>query len=82
MLITSLASSLVHVVVNGFEELGNLNKKGVPLESMLLTSVSSDYSDLTLLKIIFTYLKSDGGSLEFPVIEFPSWVIVVTVIAS
>jgi hypothetical protein len=81
VVITSLASSLIHVVVDGIKQLRYLYKEDVPLEGVLLTGVSSHNSDLTLLKIFFADLKSNGGSLKFPVIEFPARVIIVTVIA-
>ena len=53
----------------------------IPFHLELLGSVTADNADLLLLEIVLSELESNRGTLELPIGKFPTWVIIVTVIA-
>ena len=80
LLIESVQSVLVHVTLDLFQKLSQWLNNTVLRKLEFFTIVPEDASDFILLHILWTQLNSDWNTLKFPVIVFPAWVVIVSVV--
>jgi hypothetical protein len=78
LVIESCQSFLIHKFLNILKHDWKLMRKSLPFDLWFLTIKSNYCSNLMILNVFRTNLKSDWNSLKLPMIKFPSWVIVVS----
>ena len=81
MVISGLKRTIIHVIMDLIEDLGDLGNEVTPLHLELFTVVPADEADLLLLVVFLAKLQPNGSALELPVVEFPPGVVVFAVIA-
>jgi hypothetical protein len=80
LLVQSVYGILIHVVLDLFEQFSQGLHKTVLRKLNFFTIVSEDTSHFVLFNILWTEFDSNWNTLEFPMVVFPTWVIIVSVV--
>lgn len=78
LIVESLQSSLIHELLNVFKHNGELMGKCFPLDLWFITIESYNCFNFIILDVFRTNLESDWHTFKFPMIEFPSRIVVIS----
>lgn len=78
LIVESLQSFLIHCLLNVLEHDWELMRKSLPFDLRFFTTESDNCFNFLILDVFGTNLKSNWHTFELPMIEFPSWIIVIS----